>query len=284
MALPIIPRPAELQRLEVKVPEVKRALMKEPEKLKDMGRRKVSEKIDALDLGARRVEAAKIEEAFPTRRAAAALAELPRLEEVGTRKVRNLPSALALEESRREAVTQQRLEQVLGPARRVPSTMAVLREATPPERARLGDKMPALLPAPERLILRPQAEEAPIPKPRVVPAAPPPEPRRQAAVQEASRQKSVEIEGPLAERKIVAYELPTFPSWAQEQGILEAAVSIRFWVSPEGTVIPGMRVETTSGYGRLDRLAMESLKKWRFEVLAAQEKQWGVITFRFVME
>ena len=40
-----------------------------------------------------------------------------------------------------------------------------------------------------------------------------------------------------------------------------------------------------SGYGRLDRLALEHLKKWRFEALALGEgNQWGVITFRFILE
>ena len=52
----------------------------------------------------------------------------------------------------------------------------------------------------------------------------------------------------------------------------------------DGAVMPDMRVEHTSGYGRLDRLAMDSLRNWKFEPIAAQERQWGIITFRFLLE
>jgi TonB family protein len=47
-----------------------------------------------------------------------------------------------------------------------------------------------------------------------------------------------------------------------------------------------MRVERTSGYGRLDRLAMDHLKKWRFDPLRLDDPrtEWGVITFRFILE
>jgi len=62
-------------------------------------------------------------------------------------------------------------------------------------------------------------------------------------------------------------------------------VAIRFYVSKEGVVSgDDMRVESTSGSGRLDRLAMESLKNWKFVPIAAEQRQWGVITFRFVLE
>ncbi len=42
-------------------------------------------------------------------RAATALAALPRLEDVGRRRIKNLPQALALEDQRREAVAAQGL-------------------------------------------------------------------------------------------------------------------------------------------------------------------------------
>ena len=45
-----------------------------------------------------------------------------------------------------------------------------------------------------------------------------------------------------------------------------------------------MRVERTSGYGRLDRLSMDCLRNWRFIPIGSDEKQWGVITFRFLLE
>ena len=64
----------------------------------------------------------------------------------------------------------------------------------------------------------------------------------------------------------------------------EAEVRIKFYVSPAGDVLPDLRVETTSGYGRLDRLALDSLKTWTFEPIGGAGRQWGIITFRFVLE
>ena len=73
--------------------------------------------------------------------------------------------------------------------------------------------------------------------------------------------------------------------WAKEQGVVESAVSIRFTVDPAGKVLETMRVERTSGFGRMDRLAMEHLKLWRFAPVSASEgNQWGIITFRFLLE
>jgi len=45
-----------------------------------------------------------------------------------------------------------------------------------------------------------------------------------------------------------------------------------------------MRVERTSGYGRLDRLCMDSLRNWTFAPAPGSGAQWGVITFRFILE
>ncbi len=94
----------------------------------------------------------------------------------------------------------------------------------------------------------------------------------------------MQIEGPLADRKIASYVVPTFPNWARDQGILEADVGIRFTVDEDGNVMPGMRIENSSGYGRLDKLAMEALKNWSFAPKPGAGVQWGVITFKFVLE
>ncbi len=96
--------------------------------------------------------------------------------------------------------------------------------------------------------------------------------------------KGIDIEGPLANRNVISYNIPKFPDWALKQGIPESSVSIRFWVSPDGKVLPNLRIERTSGFGRLDHLAMEALKKWRFAPIKTQEKEWGVITFRFLLD
>ncbi len=295
MALPSLPKiisPVRPAALDVKLPEIRRAPiapLEEP-KLEDRGRLKTAPKIEALDLGKKRVEAARVEGApIDSRRSKSALLEAPRLEEVGRRKVSDLPAAIALEEKRREAVDMKRMEALVPqfPTRKAPAqAMAVLREATPSERARLGDRLetfaphPGLQLAPERV--RPQ--DVP-PLAKKLPVAEPAPARRPARAELAETPKSgVEIEGPLKNRKVAYYEIPEFPAWARDQGIMEASVAIRFTVSREGEVLPGMRVEQTSGYGRLDRLAMESLKKWRFVPGAAEDRQWGVITFRFILE
>ena len=44
-------------------------------------------------------------------------------------------------------------------------------------------------------------------------------------------------------------------------------------------------LERTSGYSRLDKLAMEALEKWTFEPLkTAVGDQWGIITFRYLLK
>ena len=74
----------------------------------------------------------------------------------------------------------------------------------------------------------------------------------------------MKIEGPLADRKIVAYEIPEFPAWARDQGILEAAVSIRF-ASAALIVGAGYNhfelLETlASPYGFFGRAVLEQMK------------------------
>ncbi|MBI2069724.1 MAG: energy transducer TonB [Elusimicrobia bacterium] len=116
-------------------------------------------------------------------------------------------------------------------------------------------------------------------------AAPAPARQKKPIEQITAPSRPVEITGPLSQRKVVRMSLPPYPSWAKDQGILEAAVSIRFNVSRDGRVLPDMRIERSSGYGALDRLAMDALKNWVFApVDSGPDKQWGVITFRFVLE
>ena len=282
LALPSTPRAAAPAQLAIKMPERKIALAEAP-KLEDRAMKNLP-KLQALDLSARQTDAAKLDVKIESRRqAAATLAALPRLEDVGRRRIKNLPQALALEDQRREAVAAQGLPDVaLKPTsrRQALATASALQEAAPPPEA--GRKFGSFLP--ERPLLmeaHPQAVMAP--KLEKVAAAPKPE-RRQAAQADAGQSKGVQIEGPLADRKIAAYAVPTFPEWARNQGILEADVSIRFTVDEDGVVMPGMRVENSSGYGRLDKLALESLKDWRFAPKPGAGVQWGVITFKFVLE
>lgn len=110
--------------------------------------------------------------------------------------------------------------------------------------------------------------------------------KKQAEDLQEPKKKAVEIEGPLSGRKVLSMSVPPYPEWARRLQITEMDVAIRFYVSSEGKVLPEMRVERTSGYGVLDKLAMEHLRKWIFAPLEPKdgERQWGVITFRFILE
>lgn len=96
--------------------------------------------------------------------------------------------------------------------------------------------------------------------------------------------KSVEITGPVVGRKIVTSYIPVYPDWARAEHI-EADVVIKFYVSPEGKIREKLYLERTSGYSRLDRLAMEAIKKWVFQPLETKGgDQWGIITFRYLLK
>ena len=279
LALPTRPHVAAPEQLAIKMPEHKIALADAP-KLQEKTMRDLP-KLQALDLGAHPEEAAKLDVKISRRQAAATLAALPRLEDVGRSRIKNLPQALALEDQRREAVAAQGLPDVtIKPTSRHQALQAaaVLQEAAPPEQEkRLGSILPD---RPLLMEAHPQAVMAP----RLEKIAAAPKPARVQAAQADAQKKGVQIEGPLADRKIAAYAVPTFPDWARSQGILGADVGIRFTVDEDGNVLSDMQVVTSSGYGRLDKLAMESLKSWRFAPKPGAGVQWGVITFKFVLE
>ncbi len=285
MALPAAPsRRAELAAVDLKIEKRKPVLADVPKLEESM--RKLAPKLEALDLSRSRVSAAKVDaEPMSRRRAAETLAALPKLEEVGRRRVKNLPEALVLEEKRREATA------IVGGAldaprptsrRQVMAAATALTEAEAPVGRPTTRKGFSILP--EQLELRPHAEAAAAPKFEKIEAAPKLERRQAAAATEDGPKKGIEIEGPLKDRKVAGADIPKFPEWARKQGMMEAEVAIRFNVDAEGFVMPGMRVERTSGYGRLDRLCMESLRNWTFVPAPGSGAQWGVITFRFVLE
>jgi|GEM_PF-3206929 len=96
----------------------------------------------------------------------------------------------------------------------------------------------------------------------------------------------VEIRGPIEKRKVLQSYVPKYPDWAKKQGI-EADVSLRFFVNPQGSVLPDISLVITSGYGEIDQLCVDTLKKWVFAPLGPDEPQitqWGVITIRFRLE
>ncbi|MDE2313105.1 MAG: TonB family protein [Elusimicrobia bacterium] len=280
LALPSLPK-AIPQAMAVKLPNEPKPLMAETPKLTDRGQRMAPEQMKALDLNrSRQTQAQGIQEHLSFSHGAQAMAALPRLQDVGERQVADLPQAIKLDNERRQAQAMQ----VLGAAENLPAPQvaqapAPLQEAAPEPSGPPPSALSSILPSQE-LSMAPQQrpEEAP-----ALNALPLPKQRRKAAILPENK-KGVDIEGPLADRKILHYEIPSFPDWARQEGVLEADVAIHFWVSPDGTVQPDMSIERTSGYGRLDHLAMKSLARWRFAPINTNERQWGIITFRFVLE
>jgi len=92
-----------------------------------------------------------------------------------------------------------------------------------------------------------------------------------------------EIRGPLSRRTVLYRELPSYPEWAEKEGI-EAGVSIHFVVLSNGKVKDNIYVVKTSGYPVLDKLVMEALRNWKFASLKGDiygKEEWGVLTFYF---
>ncbi len=76
--------------------------------------------------------------------------------------------------------------------------------------------------------------------------------------------------------------VPSSPDWVGARG-LDLTVTVRFQVLPNGHVKPGAVVNKTSGFPEIDRLALDALRRWRFESAPADgaTEVWGRVTFRF---
>lgn len=90
------------------------------------------------------------------------------------------------------------------------------------------------------------------------------------------------IEGPAANRPVIASIVPEYPAWARRQAI-EAAVTLHFVVLPDGRVREDVQVLKTGGFSDFDERATAAVRRWRFAALAGGDAagQWGTITFRF---
>jgi TonB family protein len=283
LALPSVPKP-----LEIETAKTEPKPMLEPEKRLREETRRAPPKLDSLvdrDPG-RRTPRPSLED--PTLGATKAaprprLAEAPRLEEVGDRRASKDALAMsALVEAGHARAAPQSLSALAPepsrPARALPAAQT-LTEAPVAGAARAKPSgLADLLPAEAAYGSRPGPRLAGTPM-----DVPAPEKRRAEALTE--KKKAATIEGPLHGRKVLHAEVPRFPAWAQAQGVLEATVRIRFNVDAGGRVLEEVQLVQTSGYGELDRLAMDSLKAWLFEPKPEGfGEQWGIITFRFVME
>ena len=92
-----------------------------------------------------------------------------------------------------------------------------------------------------------------------------------------------EIEGDIAGREIQRWFIPDFPRSAEEQGKMDGKVEVKIWVLSSGEVVETAIIQT-SGVPEFDQDASQALRKCRFEEIEEEEKQWGIVTFRFEAE
>jgi len=90
------------------------------------------------------------------------------------------------------------------------------------------------------------------------------------------------ILGPIADRPVLAYQVPDYPEWAKKDAV-EASVTLYFVVRPDGGVKENVLVQKTAGFEDFDDSARAALRVWQFEPLRAGRtgEQWGIITFHF---
>lgn len=96
--------------------------------------------------------------------------------------------------------------------------------------------------------------------------------------QEKSAPYELSWEGDI-ERNPVVQPLP------ENTSDVEATITIRFEVKPDGTV--GRIIPLKKMNAELEREVIRTLRSWRFSRLPSgvpQQSQWGTITFRFVLE
>lgn len=92
------------------------------------------------------------------------------------------------------------------------------------------------------------------------------------------------VDGPVGNRRILTRVSPTSPDWVAIRN-LDLTVTIRFHVLPDGSVAPGAVISKTSGFPEIDRLALDALRRWRFQSVpdkAGTPEVWGRVTFRFI--
>lgn len=98
--------------------------------------------------------------------------------------------------------------------------------------------------------------------------------------------RDVSIQGEVKNREVLHREPVPIPRWLEEKGI-EAEVLVRFVVNPDGEVGNSLFIEKTSGYAELDRIALETVKKFIFAPLpltGKQVEQSGILRIRFTIQ
>ncbi len=289
LAMPQIVQPKLADKLlDVKTREQLKEI-KLPEKLQERsGKIMEANKID-MDAGRRVISEIKdMSAAIKFERSNAALAPKIELEEVGVKQAPVIPADIKFDEQAAPVRPQsiQEVSSAIMEAKRASNAAPMLLQEAQASKPAWTDKLAAQLPGRPQEAGQQEVEGIAAQKRDIAPVLDAGRLSRAIALKEAETEnKKVEIEGPLSGRKVVKSYIPEFPSWAKEKGILEASVAIRFYVDSYGRVMDSMKIEITSGYGALDRLSIDALKKWVFApLLDSTQKQWGVITFRFVMD
>ena len=293
LALPKLPKieipVARLPTIDIKAPEKAPKKNFELPKLNErVGRVQAQERLD-MDTAKRAATAMNANLDIKADHNAVALAPRIELEEVGMKKAPAMPENLKFDESAHSVTpqTMQELSIAVGRAKQGSAQPQGLTERKGEVESVLSSRIaPAM---PERL-----AEAQGAPQEEDVTQGLRSKPvisvaglsgLKGSSVKQAEEPKKVEIEGPLSKRRVRKFYVPDFPSWARDRGLLEASVSVKFYVDTTGRVLDATSIEKTSGYGALDRLAVDAIKQWQFESLAgAPSRQWGIITFRFVTD
>jgi len=96
----------------------------------------------------------------------------------------------------------------------------------------------------------------------------------------------ITITGEIKNRKIIKSYMPPYPAWLEGEGV-EPVVVLRFTVLPAGHIKNRVFVKRTSGFTKLDKLAIKAMKKWIFAPLSGknfQREETGEIAFRFLLK
>ncbi|MBA3066559.1 TonB family protein [bacterium] len=96
----------------------------------------------------------------------------------------------------------------------------------------------------------------------------------------------ITITGEIQNRKIIKSYMPLYPAWLMGEGV-EPVVVLRFTVLPDGHVKNKVFVKLTSGFTKLDKLAINELKQWVFAPLSGEKalrEETGEIAFKFSLQ
>ncbi len=295
MALPLIPKITapevpKMAQIDIKTPERLRPALDMPKILTERdGRVSAAQKLE-MDAG-KRVDVGMKDTALELKadRSAQAMAPRIELEEVGYKKAPAMPQGLKFDDASPAVRPQsmQELNLAVDNARRAAAAPQALSERQGSVASAAIRQTPAIAAAPARLTEALSAGVQLAARPQPVISAGTLSLRHNEAIRaaDAPAPQRLEITGPISKRKVYKYYIPPFPDWARERGILEAAVSVKFFVDNAGNVLDNAAVERTSSYGALDRLAVDTIKRWLFEPISGPvSKQWGIITFRFLSE